>query len=105
MLPKRILEWRAAGLVAGLCSWLALASTAAAGAVTFTGTVPADFPVGTPVPMVIPLPDGEWDPLFLQAVISIGGVESEPVTAQFETNDPTAGTPARAWLLWSAREA
>ncbi len=102
MAVARITGGRTLTAIAGL--WLCAAETpAAVGEATVRGSVPADWPVGLTAPVAVPLPDGigpGWSGL---VELAIGDTDQrQRLPAQVEPADPATGTPARAWVLWTA---
>jgi len=70
-----------------------------------TGVVPGDWPAGIRAPVAVPLPASLQGARRCMIALRIGGgTESDPLPAQCEPADPIGGTPARAWILWSANE-
>ncbi len=102
MLRARIAMLDALTTTIGL--WLCAAGVRTAGAeVAIRGTVPPDWPVGLTAPVAVPLPDAAGPPWNVMLELAIvGGDQRERVPAQIEPADPGTGTPARAWVLWTA---
>lgn len=70
-----------------------------------TGVVPVDWPIGVTAPVAVPLPAFASTADVTGIRMDIAG-QDRPVVlpVQCEAADPVAGTPARAWCLFSASE-
>lgn len=67
------------------------------------GLVPEHFPSGIPAPVVVPVPAGVAREAILGGKLEIDGRGVGDVVLQVEPADAVAGTPARAWFLWTAQ--
>lgn len=70
---------------------------------TVRGIVPADWPADEGAPLAVPVTGAVSGTETVQAAISIDGREPTKTLAQCEAADPIAGTPARAWLVLTAK--